>query len=459
MACPYILIPNKPPDYGNVSRSGKMVVLREILQTWRTSGRRVLLFSQTQQCLNILEDFVLSENYPYLRMDGSTPVDQRMSLIDSFNSPSSPTFIFLLTTKVGGLGINLTGASRVLLYDPDWNPSTDVQARERAWRLGQVKDVAVYRLIMAGTIEEKIYQRQVFKQFLSDKILKNPKQKRLFRAYDMRNLFTLSSDNTTTETGEIFGNEFIPEERRDKRAKEKDDEGGIKGKEENGTIDKEDSIPGSSTPEEPDQKEEVGLMGTLKGVAGYKEYEPEQDRPEGQNGGEYDLLHDLCDMAGVQSVLEHDTLMEGQGSDESLLAEEAKAIAEQAIATLKRSRAIGSGRISSLASRFGKTRGRGRAIGSASILSPIQGGRDGGEASGPGKNDSGHRAMLLDLCAYLARQPGQAAETKQIVDHFEEEMRRMEVALFRKLLKEVAVFERDPSDGIRKWKLRPKFRL
>src|SRR5215469_12775625 len=100
--------------------------------------------------------------------------------IKMFISQDPNVYLFLLTTKVGGLGINLTGADRVIIYDPDWNPSTDLQARERAWRLGQKREVTIYRLMTVGTIEEKIYHRQIFKQFLTNKILKDPKQRRFF---------------------------------------------------------------------------------------------------------------------------------------------------------------------------------------------------------------------------------------------------------------------------------------
>ena len=101
--------------------------------------------------------------YTFRRLDGTTPVSARLHLIDEYNSDDS-IFVFLLTTRAGGLGINLTGANRVLLLDPDWNPANDMQARERAYRVGQTRAVVVYRLVTAGTLEEKVYQRQIFKQ-------------------------------------------------------------------------------------------------------------------------------------------------------------------------------------------------------------------------------------------------------------------------------------------------------
>ena len=154
--------------------------------------------------LVILQRFVESRGYTYMKMDGSTSVGARQPLIDKFNA-SEATFVFLLTTKVGGLGVNLTGASRVVIFDPDWNPSTDTQARERAWRIGQDKQVTIYRLMTSGTIEEKIYHRQIFKQYLVNRVLKDPKQRRFFKSNDLYELFTLNEGTSDrTETSAIF---------------------------------------------------------------------------------------------------------------------------------------------------------------------------------------------------------------------------------------------------------------
>lgn len=114
------------PDYGNPERSGKMKVVAQVLKVWKEQGHRVLLFTQTQQMLDIFESFLVSGGYNFRRMDGLTPIKHRMALIDEFNN-TNDVFIFILTTKVGGLGTNLTGANRVIIYDPDWNPSTDMQ--------------------------------------------------------------------------------------------------------------------------------------------------------------------------------------------------------------------------------------------------------------------------------------------------------------------------------------------
>lgn len=155
--------------------------------------------------LDILEKFVKNADYTYMRMDGGTPIGARQSMVTKFNSDSS-IFVFLLTTRVGGLGLNLIGADRVLIYDPDWNPSTDAQARERVWRIGQQRPVTIYRLLTTGTIEEKIYHRQIFKQFLTNRVLKDPRQRRFFKTNDLYELFTLADDKNQdgTQTGALF---------------------------------------------------------------------------------------------------------------------------------------------------------------------------------------------------------------------------------------------------------------
>lgn len=143
-------------------------------------------------------------------MDGDTNVASRQKMVDNFNEDTS-YFGMLLTTKTGGVGLNLIGADRVVLFDPDWNPQSDAQARERAWRFGQKNAVTVYRLITAGTIEEKIYHRQIFKTALTNQILQDPKQRRMFSRQDLNDLFSLKPEqnsiakggNGITETGEM----------------------------------------------------------------------------------------------------------------------------------------------------------------------------------------------------------------------------------------------------------------
>mmetsp|Transcript_12003 Transcript_12003/g.26179 ORF Transcript_12003/g.26179 Transcript_12003/m.26179 type:complete len:1309 (-) Transcript_12003:106-4032(-) len=184
-------------------RSGKLQVLSKILPLWHKQGHKVIIFTQWRKMLTILEQFVNLQGWKYARLDGNTNIASRQKLVDNFNNDDT-CFCMLMTTRTGGVGLNITGANRVLLYDPDWNPQTDAQARERAWRFGQKRAVTVYRLISAGTIEEKIYQRQIFKTALTNQVLQDPKQRRLFSQKHLKDLFTLKADtNDVTETGEI----------------------------------------------------------------------------------------------------------------------------------------------------------------------------------------------------------------------------------------------------------------
>ncbi|KAH8070903.1 hypothetical protein JL721_4820 [Aureococcus anophagefferens] len=175
---------------GAASRSSKLAALDAVLVRWKAQGHRVLVFSQTIAMLDVLEALVVARGWRYGRMDGGTAPAARQATADAFNA-SSKTFLMLLTTRTGGVGLSLVGADRVVLYDPDWNPQTDAQARERSWRLGQTKPVTIYRLVCAGTIEEKIYHRQIFKQALTNKVLSDAKQRRLFSQSELGELFTL----------------------------------------------------------------------------------------------------------------------------------------------------------------------------------------------------------------------------------------------------------------------------
>ncbi|OQV20493.1 SWI/SNF-related matrix-associated actin-dependent regulator of chromatin subfamily A member 5 [Hypsibius exemplaris] len=142
-----------------VDNCGKLILLDKLLARLKEKGSRVLIFSQMTRVLDILEDYCMWQNYEHCRLDGSTPHDDREEAIRDFNSPGSSKFIFLLSTRAGGLGINLTSADTVILYDSDWNPQVDLQAMDRVHRIGQTKPVTVFRLITENTVEERIIER------------------------------------------------------------------------------------------------------------------------------------------------------------------------------------------------------------------------------------------------------------------------------------------------------------
>jgi DNA excision repair protein ERCC-6 len=187
---------------GVPEHSAKLNLLAKVLPLWQRRGHRALLFSQYLQMLTYVEGLLGRLELTFFRIDGKTGTIHRQTYIDQFNA--GERFCCLLSTHVGGVGVNMTGADRVIIIDPDWNPSTDNQALERAFRIGQTKDVSVYRLITLGTIEEKMYKKQIFKQFLSNKILQSPNQKRMFKPQTLRDLFRLDdqADGELTSDGD-----------------------------------------------------------------------------------------------------------------------------------------------------------------------------------------------------------------------------------------------------------------
>jgi DNA helicase INO80 len=146
-----------------VTDSGKLAKLDELLFKLKEGGHRVLLYFQMTRMIDLMEEYLTYRNYKYLRLDGSTKLEDRRDTVHDFQTRPE-IFIFLLSTRAGGLGINLTSADTVIFYDSDWNPTIDSQAMDRAHRLGQTRQVTVYRMITRGTIEERIRKRALQKE-------------------------------------------------------------------------------------------------------------------------------------------------------------------------------------------------------------------------------------------------------------------------------------------------------
>ncbi|KAL1211842.1 ISWI chromatin-remodeling complex ATPase CHR11 [Cardamine amara subsp. amara] len=153
--------PGPPYTTGDhlITNAGKMVLLDKLLPKLKERDSRVLIFSQMTRLLDILEDYLMYRGYLYCRIDGNTGGDERDASIEAYNKPGSEKFVFLLSTRAGGLGINLATADVVILYDSDWNPQVDLQAQDRAHRIGQKKEVQVFRFCTESAIEEKVIER------------------------------------------------------------------------------------------------------------------------------------------------------------------------------------------------------------------------------------------------------------------------------------------------------------
>ncbi|RZB75411.1 switch 2 [Glycine soja] len=196
----------------DVTHCGKMRALEKLLYSWFSQGDKVLLFSYSVRMLDILEKFLIRKGYCFSRLDGSTPTNLRQSLVDDFNSSPSKQ-VFLISTRAGGLGLNLVSANRVVIFDPNWNPAQDLQAQDRSFRFGQKRHVVVFRLLAAGSLEELVYSRQVYKQQLSNIAVSGKMEKRYFEGvqdckefqgelFGISNLFRDLSDKLFT--GEII---------------------------------------------------------------------------------------------------------------------------------------------------------------------------------------------------------------------------------------------------------------
>ncbi|KAJ3077274.1 hypothetical protein HDU98_004236 [Podochytrium sp. JEL0797] len=173
---------------------GKWRVLEKLLSVWHKLSSKVLLFSASVKLLNMLEILMSDKTYSYSRLDGKTPIGDRLHLVDKFNNDPNQ-FVFLISTRAGGVGLNLTSANVVVIFDPNWNPSHDLQAQDRAFRIGQLRDVNVYRLIAAGSLEEVIYGRQVYKQQQANIGYDASEERRLFNGVQ----------GDPTKKGELFG--------------------------------------------------------------------------------------------------------------------------------------------------------------------------------------------------------------------------------------------------------------
>ncbi|KAF2482789.1 SNF2 family N-terminal domain-containing protein [Neohortaea acidophila] len=154
-----------------VENAAKMVMLDKLLRRMQDQGSRVLIFSQMSRVLDILEDYSVMRGFQYCRIDGSTAHEDRIAAIDEYNKEGSEKFLFLLTTRAGGLGINLTSADIVVLFDSDWNPQADLQAMDRAHRIGQTKQVVVFRFVTENAIEEKVLERAAQKLRLDQLVI------------------------------------------------------------------------------------------------------------------------------------------------------------------------------------------------------------------------------------------------------------------------------------------------
>uniref|UniRef100_A0A672UYF0 Chromodomain helicase DNA binding protein 6 n=1 Tax=Strigops habroptila TaxID=2489341 RepID=A0A672UYF0_STRHB len=168
------------PDFqlqAMIQAAGKLVLIDKLLPKLIAGGHKVLIFSQMVRCLDILEDYLIQRRYTYERIDGRVRGNLRQAAIDRFCKPDSDRFVFLLCTRAGGLGINLTAADTCIIFDSDWNPQNDLQAQARCHRIGQSKAVKVYRLITRNSYEREMFDKASLKLGLDKAVLQDINRK------------------------------------------------------------------------------------------------------------------------------------------------------------------------------------------------------------------------------------------------------------------------------------------
>ncbi|KID88441.1 SNF2-related protein [Metarhizium guizhouense ARSEF 977] len=439
-------------NFGSPKLSAKLELTKDLLQkVMIPNGHKTLLFSQGKLMLNIIEKCMRECNISYLRLDGETPVDQRQPMIDRFNTDLS-IHVFLMTTRTGGLGTNLTGADRIIIFDPDWNPSTDLQARERAWRLGQNKPVKIYRLMTEGTIEEKIYHRQIFKQFMTNKVLKDPKQRSSYDLSDLYDLFSYNAgDQAAAQRSDVF----------------KGAEVDISANTDGEAVARQRLAPITSVghKEGDVEQEELSKMRIVAAMEDFQEDDSAHD--------ERRMLEGIFSRS-VNSAYDHEQIVNGPQkakADIRVLRQEANQVAREAAAHLRhaaqeaRRVPIGTvtwtGEVGS-GGRPGGNRRRGGPS-SAGIMSNLANrqGLDGGSGSSSRSGTPGldknlkAKDFVTMIRAFINRQGGRVP-SKMLVDHFNPYCPgKKQSDEFKTALDRVAILNKTGGTGRGMWSLRP----
>ncbi|KAF1348342.1 DNA repair and recombination protein RAD26 [Lizonia empirigonia] len=201
------ILPLIPPHILNSHASSTKLRLLDSLvhRLYTSTEEKIVIVSNYTMTLDMIERLLTSLSYTYLRLDGSTPANKRQALVEKFNrTPKAANFAFLLSAKSGGVGLNLIGASRIVLFDIDWNPATDLQAMARIHRDGQKLPCKVYRFLVQGGLDEKIYQRQIMKMGLANAVVDNKQSASSFSRDELRDLFRLD-DRETCQTHDLLG--------------------------------------------------------------------------------------------------------------------------------------------------------------------------------------------------------------------------------------------------------------
>eukprot|EP00494_Astrolonche_serrata_P027571 UN27834 len=192
---------NNPTLENIKTSSSKLLALEKLCINLKKNGHKVVIFCRMRKMMALIHHILDSLNLGYLNINGEVDGKDRQAMIDAFNNDRyHKYFAFCSTTGVGGVGITLTGANRVIIYDPDWNPANDSQAVDRAYRVGQKRNVVVYRFITCCTVEDFIYRRQISKKGLLEMMCRDGNVKKFFSRNELTELFSPLADCSVSET-------------------------------------------------------------------------------------------------------------------------------------------------------------------------------------------------------------------------------------------------------------------
>ncbi|OWM78962.1 hypothetical protein CDL15_Pgr003133 [Punica granatum] len=315
---------------------GKLQELAILLRKLKSEGHRALIFTQMTKMLDVLEAFISLYGYTYMRLDGSTQPEERQTLMQRFNT-NPKIFLFILSTRSGGVGINLVGADTVIFYDSDWNPAMDQQAQDRCHRIGQTREVHIYRLISESTIEENILKKANQKRALDDLVIQSGGYNtEFFKKLDPMELFsghrTLPAKNMQREKNESSGSEVSPSnadvEAALKQAEDEADYMALK------RVEQEEAVDNQEFTEEP--------IGRMEDDDFVNEDDLKDDEPADHAGGSASLDKETGAMINSSDFTEGQvlTLAEKEEEDVDMLADvrqmaEAAAASGQAISSFE----------------------------------------------------------------------------------------------------------------------------
>ncbi|KAL1895318.1 DNA repair protein rhp26 [Ceratocystis pirilliformis] len=442
-------------DFGNPERSTKMQVLISLLRISKNFGHKTLVFSQSLPVLDIIEIYLRDEGYAYVRMDGTTNQIERQPMVDRFNQ-SKELEVFLLTPQTGGVGLNLTGANRVILFDPSWNPATDKQAVERAWRLGQKRPVEIYRLLTPGTIEEKIYRKQLYKQFMTDKIMTETEFHRSFDSNSMADMFTYKAEEKDRDLDIFEGAEAKFQKNGDSRHGEAKNTDGISKL----NVGLQDAEPKAEKKKVATvgvlPTEEATVVSHLDQVKAIEEFQP--DKTEAEQG----MLEDLFTRS-IDSAYNHEDIINAKQrvqANRRFLEEEAERLNRETKRFLQQQAARAHHDRHSAPSRSSSGPNMGGVKTRPTVLTKTS-----AAALAPRRNQPAIemmwtlRSLKSLISGFLEEQDGQA-HTADIANYFNSKYNDLPADLFRRALESVAKMHDAPAaarkKGTKLWKLKRK---